>query len=233
MSATWVVGDIHGCAEELAELLERLGLGEDDRLVALGDLYHRGPDPLGVARLLTPLSGLRLVLGNHEHVLLQRMRRFGATGPDADLSGIPAEDLRGDGGTRMAPFDPARSGELLSLLTQGAYFRRGRVGEQDWIAVHAGVIPGRPVEDTPVEQLVHLRRFDRLPGRPYWYEVHHGPELVLFGHTSSPLPRMQHAGGRLVALGLDTGCVYGGSLSAYRLEDGEFESVPARRRYVG
>ncbi|HVS08844.1 MAG TPA: metallophosphoesterase, partial [Planctomycetota bacterium] len=46
--ATWVVGDIHGCAEELARLLERLATGSGDRLVAVGDLFHRGPDPAGV-----------------------------------------------------------------------------------------------------------------------------------------------------------------------------------------
>ena len=50
MSSTWVVGDIHGCAEELAELVDAIALQPEDRFLSVGDLYHRGPDPLGVAR---------------------------------------------------------------------------------------------------------------------------------------------------------------------------------------
>ena len=69
-------------------------------------------------------------------------------------------------------------------------------------------------------------------GRPWWYEAYEGPALVLFGHTPSTFPRAQHAHGRLVALGLDTGCVYGGRLTAYSPELDDFASVPARRAYT-
>ncbi|MBC8329836.1 MAG: metallophosphoesterase, partial [Planctomycetes bacterium] len=79
MSATWIVGDIHGCAEELAELIDGLQLGPEDRLISVGDLYHRGPDPLGVARLLVA-AGAEIVLGNHEHVLLRKLQLLGPNG---------------------------------------------------------------------------------------------------------------------------------------------------------
>ena len=228
MSATWVVGDIHGCAEELAELIGQLQLGEGDRLISVGDLYHRGPDPLGVARQLTE-AGAEIVLGNHEHVVLQRLQMLG---PDADWNGFDAADLAGDGRTGLADFDPARSAELLEPLRARPYFLRGNTKGMDWIVVHAGVVPGRRVEDTPVEHLVRLRRMKGVRGEPFWYEAYPGPELVFFGHTSSTIPRRVTARGRLVALGLDTGCVYGGSLTAFRVEDGEFVTVPAKRRYV-
>ncbi|RMH03851.1 MAG: hypothetical protein D6702_04720 [Planctomycetota bacterium] len=229
MSSTWVIGDIHGCAEELAELLERLQPGGEDRVIAVGDLYHRGPDPLGVAALLAGV-GAEIVLGNHEHVLLRRLALLGGGAP---WSGIPAEDLAGDGGTPLAPVDPARSAELLEPLRGRPYFLRGQGPEGPWLVVHAGVLPGRRPEETPPRQLVRLRRLQGLRGEPFWFEVWEGPELVLFGHTSGRVPRRRVAGGRLVALGLDTGCVYGGALTAFRIEDGELEAVPARRRYAG
>lgn len=216
---TWVVGDIHGCAEELAELLERLALGPEDRVIALGDLYHRGPDPGGVARLLADVATrttLDIVLGNHERVLLTRE------------DGV----LDGDGDTPMAAVRDEDVPLLTELLRGRPYFLRGNAPDgQPWLAVHAGVLPGVRPEDTEPFHLTRTRRLD-LPGRPAWHEAWQGPELVLYGHTTNPFPRATHHGGRLVALGLDTGCVYGGALTAYRIEDGELESVPARRRYV-
>jgi hypothetical protein len=229
LSSTWVIGDVHGCAEELAELLERLAPGEDDRLIALGDLYHRGPDPLGVARLLTARS-VEIVLGNHEHAVLSRLALLGE---GASWTGLDAEDLPGDGNTRLADFDPAFSAELLEPLRGRPYFLKGESPLGPWVAVHAGVVPGQRVDRTAPERLVRLRRMKGVRGEPYWYEVYGGPELVLFGHTSSPIPRRCLHQGRMVALGLDTGCVYGGHLSAYRVEDGEIEAVAARRKYVG
>lgn len=230
MSATWVLGDVHGCAEELASLLDLLALGPGDRLIPVGDLYHRGPDPLGVARLLAAVPRCEIVLGNHEHVLLRRLRMLG---PDASWNGLDAASLAGDGGTALASFDPDCSAELLEPLRDRPYFLRGTDGGRPWLVVHAGVVPGRRVEDTPVEQLVRLRRLPGVRGEPFWFETWRGPELVLFGHTSSMVPRRCLAGSRLVALGLDTGCVYGGHLSAWRLEDGELAAVPAQRRYAG
>jgi hypothetical protein len=78
--------------------------------------------------------------------------------------------------------------------------------------------------------LTSLRRIDG-EGRPWWYEDYQGDELVLFGHTPSPVPRAWRRGGKLVALGLDTGCVYGGLLTAYCPEADEFLTVKARRAY--
>ena len=97
--------------------------------------------------------------------------------------------------------------------------------------VHAGILPDVPPEESPVECLTSVRRLSGR-GRPWWYEPYRGPELVFFGHTPSPVPRAHTAGGRLVALGLDTGCVYGGRLTAYSPELDEFAAIPAARSYV-
>jgi hypothetical protein len=97
--------------------------------------------------------------------------------------------------------------------------------------VHAGCDPGIALDQNPVRTLTSIRRLE-LRGRPWWYELHDGPRLVLFGHTPSRRPRVRTVRGRLVALGLDTGCVYGGTLTAYSPELDAFERVTAAREYA-
>jgi len=242
---TWVVGDIHGCPDELAALIETLGLGPQDRLVSVGDLFHRGPDPAGVLDVFQAAGG-RFVLGNHE---LRVLARFGlaprsADGSDrpgirVDLPEIEEQDLLGDG-RRACHVAPERRADVVRFLqTHDGCFLESASLEgagptpdgRPWCVLHAGLVPGRAPREHRPEELVTLRRLDAR-GRPYWYEVYGGPNLVLFGHTPSRIPRARRAGGRLVALGLDTGCVYGGKLTAYAPELDEFRQVPARRAYA-
>ena len=236
----WIVGDIHGCAEELAELLERLALAESDVLVAVGDLFHRGPDPAGVLQLLRAARA-RFVLGNHELAMLRRAGlepQNGRAAAAADPAAAAELCLDGDGGTPLCAGREHNAALIDFLGTHaGFYLRAADVGAgptpdcRGWCVVHAGLVPGRALEEQSPAALTRLRRLEG-PGRPYWYERYVGPELVLFGHTPSRLPRATFAGGRLVALGLDTGCVYGGALTAYAPERDAFASVPAARRYA-
>ena len=236
---TWVIGDIHGCALELHELLEKIQLRPEDRFISVGDLYHRGPDPVGVLDLLSSLSNFDLVLGNHERVMLKRAGIAGALADGSDGQEIdPGVEvlafplLSGDGQTAILNVDPSRSVDLVRFLQKSPYFLRGNTEDGAWLIVHAGVIPGVPVEETLPRDLCHIRRLSHLPGNPYWYEHWTGPELVLFGHTPSSSPRTQFQGDRLVALGLDTGCVYGGTLTAYCLESGEMATIKAKKRWA-
>ncbi len=232
---TWIIGDVHGCADELAQLIERLALRGGGTLLSCGDLLHRGPDPGGVIDLMEA-HAIRFVLGNHERAVLSR---FGRTPEDSEPAAIQPEGvgtdlLRGDGGEPLLSkkLDPARVVDFLD--THSGY----RIDGEDpalaggpWCLVHAGVVPGvAPNEQLPGD-LVRLRRL-RTPTRPYWYEAWRGPELVVFGHTHSRVPRIQRRGGRPVAVGIDTGCVYGGRLTAYSPERNEFCQVSAARNYV-
>ncbi|MBK7643646.1 MAG: metallophosphoesterase [Planctomycetes bacterium] len=243
--ATWIVGDIHGCAEELSTLLDRLALGENDSFVSVGDLFHRGPDPAGVMQLLRGARA-QFILGNHELRVLERLGLApSSTDPDdrpprlpapADLS---ASDLDGDG-RQPCDVEPQQRAPIVEFLEEhsGFVLRNERVPHagqtrdgRDWLCVHAGVLPGEVAEDCSIDVLTSLRRLSGR-GHPWWYEAYEGPELVLFGHTPSSVPRIQRARGKLVALGLDTGCVYGGRLSAYSPELDAFESVSAARAYA-
>lgn len=244
---TWVVGDIHGCADELAELVGRLALAAGDALVCVGDLFHRGPDPAGVARLLRSVDA-RFVLGNHEHRVLARLALADErlTRSDAERASVrsvrgplEARDLDGDGRQPcdVAPHERAAIVEFLLghsgyLLRRSALPHAGPTADgREWLCAHAGVLPGVAPESCSIEVLTRVRRRDGA-GEPWWYEVYDGPDLVLFGHTPSRIPRMRRAHGRLVALGLDTGCVYGGRLTAYSPERDAFVSVAAARAYA-
>jgi serine/threonine protein phosphatase 1 len=241
----WIVGDIHGCSDELAQLVGKLELTAEDTLVSVGDLFHRGPDPAGVMDILRDVEA-KFILGNHELRVLDRfglapLQADGADRPSlrTDFPALEDADLEGDG-RRPCLVPPHRREEMLVFLQghSGYYLENDDLPAaglttdgRAWCVVHAGLVPGRHPASVDREDLTSLRRTS-LKGRPYWYEIYTGPNLVLFGHTPSKIPRMRRVGGRLVALGLDTGCVYGGHLTAYSPERDEFVQIPAKTTYA-
>lgn len=249
--ASWVVGDIHGCADELSELMDELALGVNDRLLCVGDLFHRGPDACGVMELLREAEA-RFILGNHEHAVLERCglapelvaEPRGASGlststPAPSLPAPSLEDLVGDG-RRAITAPEERAGELLAFLLEhsGYYLEHTDVLDagptadgRAWCVVHGGRTPGREAGESRVEDLIYAARLSRRRRR-FWFEGYTGPKLVLYGHLPDGEPRKSFHEGRLVALGLDTGCVYGGKLTAYSPELERFVSVDAHRRYA-
>lgn len=240
----WIVGDIHGCARELETLIERLKLGSGDQLISVGDLFHRGPDPVGVMEILQS-HACPFVLGNHELAVLKRCGLAPRTIDASDrpplrtaFPDLDADDLAGDGGQSCTVERERRADILRFLQTHSGFAIESRTIEgaqrtpdgREWLVVHAGIAEAE-VERNSIQTLTAVRR-TRAAGRPWWYESYGGPRLVLFGHTPSRLPRAWRAGGKLVALGLDTGCVYGGSLTAYAPALDEIVSVPALSEYA-
>lgn len=215
---TWIVGDIHGCADALARLLDALSLRPQDRLLSAGDLFHRGPEPYAV---LTQLKGLgdqfAMVMGNHEWALMQRVQ---------ELAGA-MDNLQGDNGTALAPLSHAQAQELLAFLEGQPYFLEGiRPDGQPWYLVHASVLPGKHPSEMTEFELVRLSRCREDSGKPTWHEQWQGPELVVFGHAQSLSGPKCNAKGAYVAWGLDTGCVYGNELTALCVEELRTVSVP-------
>ncbi len=229
MERTIVVGDVHGCREELEDLLRRCGWRRGERVVLAGDLVAKGPDSQGVLALARE-AGFLGVLGNHDaHVLRIRDLKEGrvvAGAKDAEKAPKPEHQLVVD--TLTAP-DWAFLEALPLFLRLGAE----RPGEPDTVVLHAGAVPGLPLERQSREHLITLRSIredgqptKKLVPRP-WASVWQGPERIVFGHDAlrglQQYPR---------ATGLDTGCVYGGQLTALVLPERRIVSVPARRAYV-
>lgn len=208
---TIVIGDIHGCYDELAELLEKVALGADDRVVAVGDLLVKGEKNRAVLDLFMSDERFSSVLGNHDRAILRYWA--GETATLKKKQEKAAAELK-DGRARYAAYLEA----LPSRIDLGSH-----------MVVHAGVRPGVAFDAQAIEDLTELRTLgpDRKSreGVP-WYEVYTGEKIVLFGHWPASPPRR---GPR--AIGLDTGCVYGYDLTAYIIESDEFVSVKARRAY--
>lgn len=215
---TLIVGDIHGCREELEDLLESAGWESDDQLVSVGDLVAKGPDSLGVIRLFTELGGLA-VRGNHDEHCLSWWR--------AKTAGEPLPALK-----------PAHRGVVDAL------------GEAEWrwlsalplwielrdpeaLVVHAGLLPDVPLEEQEPYDLMNMRSIldDGSASRSYeegtpWASLWPGPRLVVFGHDAVRGVQMHPH-----AIGLDSGCVYGGWLTGLWLPTRDLVSVPARAAY--
>lgn len=196
---TLVVGDVHGCAEELRQLVS---LASPDRVLLLGDLFTKGPEAAGVWEQIRA-GGFLAILGNHDDFLLQRPER-------AQELGLGAEVLDWLG--------------ALPLVHAGT-----RPDGQPWIAVHAGLDPVGRLPGTTRAQRLTMRRWPDDQGQihPFWWERWQGPELVVYGHDAvrglvDRRPR---------TLGLDSGCVYGGRLSGWLVEEDRLLSVPARRAW--
>src|SRR5579883_2764435 len=140
MGRTVIVGDVHGCTGELESLLERARfVPGSDRLVLVGDLVVRGPDPHGTLALVRRLGG-RAVRGNHEQKLLAWRERHKPLGPDHERV---AEALDED--------------EWLQLESAPLWIDLPEHGVR---VVHAGLPPGASVERAPAEALLRMRTID-------------------------------------------------------------------------
>ncbi|MCB9611299.1 MAG: metallophosphoesterase [Sandaracinus sp.] len=221
---TLVVGDVHGCLRELEALLEKLELRPDsDRLVLVGDLVAKGPDSRGVVKLARTLGAVTL-RGNHdEHVL--RWRRA-----------VEAGERPPELGRSHREVCEALDDDDWAYLAATPTWRRFDDARPDGlIVVHAALDPRRPLEAQREDDLLNGRSIrpdgsvsKRLEDGVPWASLWPGPELVVFGHDAvRKLQRHPHA------IGLDTGCVYGGALTGVIVGDErlEIQSVPAARVY--
>ena len=210
------IGDIHGCHEEFAELLRRLKLTRADRLILLGDLINRGPDSRAVIDLARAHRAIAL-LGNHERRLLAYRR----TKNRAFLKGPDAQTVR-----QLRPSDWA----FLETMRLTYHARSLRT-----VFVHGGFLPSQPWSKQPASIVTHIQVIDRTgqarkrtecASCASWADHWEGPPFVIYGHTPSFCIRR-----RKWSLGIDTGCVGGGRLTAYILPEKRFVSVKARKRY--
>ena len=234
MQPTIVVGDVHGCLDELRRLLAACGYHRGDRLVLAGDLVAKGPDSQGVVQLARE-EGAVAVAGNHDdHVLRVRAVARGTAPP-------PAKGLRAE---HQQVADALRDADWAYLEAMPTFLRLGREGAAagstaeptaaaDTVVVHAGAVPGVPFEEQRREHLTTMRSIDdagnptkRIEGRP-WAAVWPGPEQIVFGHDA--IRGLQR---HRFATGLDTGCVYGRRLTALLLPERRLVSVEARRAYA-
>jgi hypothetical protein len=206
-----VVGDIHGCYDELMELLEKVGMGDDDRIFSVGDLITKGPKSKEVLDLFMTDARFATVIGNHDLALRRKWN-----GEEIELKPAQKEthkELKGEKDAYVSFFN-----RMPFMIDLGSH-----------LVVHAGVRPTVELYSQTTSDMTLIRTLGANPesdeGTP-WYHVYHGEKVILFGHWPAPEPRR----GRK-AIGLDTGCVYGYNLTAYIIEEDEFVTVKAKKKY--
>lgn len=217
---TLIIGDVHGCLDELRDLLRACGHTSSDRVVLVGDLVAKGPDSRGVIALAREIGALA-VRGNHD----ERMVRWWNGGKDE------AERAAG-----LAAMKPAHRRVAESLREEDLEWLSDlplwlRLPEHQALVVHGGLFPGVPLEEQDVDLLLNLRSITaderpskRAGGGTPWAASWKGPEHVYFGHDAKRGLQIHP-----FATGLDTGCVYGGRLTAMVLPERRLVTVPARR----
>jgi hypothetical protein len=219
---TVIVGDVHGCLDELQELVERCGDPRGTRYVMVGDLVAKGPDSRGVIAWARA-SNADAVLGNHDAAVLRARDWATDPAPKAYHAAVAAT-LDADDWTWL-------EARPVWLGLDGG--DDPRPGPRSYLVVHGGLVPGVPLEAQERHYLMNLRSIttdglptQKLEGSP-WASLWKGPPHVVFGHDAvRGLQRHRWA------TGLDTGCVYGGALTALVLPKGELVSIPARRAYA-
>ena len=240
-----IIGDVHGCYDELVQLLHKLGYTVEDepmtdardlgvrvvpgggvtrQVIFLGDLVDRGPASPRVLRLVMRMvqDGLTLcVPGNHDIKLLRY------------LNGKNVNEQHGFAETRQQ-----LEGESDTFKNQVRQFLDGLVSHYvldggKLVVAHAGMpeaMQGRGSGAVRAfalfgETTGEIDEFG-LPVRYPWAADYRGRAMVVYGHTPVPAPEWLNN-----TLDIDTGCVFGGHLTALRYPERELVSVPATRVY--
>lgn len=217
MPRTIAIGDVHGCADEFEELLNALELQPEDRVVQLGDLVNRGPDSHGVLELVREYK-VEAILGNHE----LRLLRARGNGSKKQLKSYDHSTVK------------ALTKEDWNFLGALPKFQYGPT--EEIVMVHGGFLPDQPWLAQDIDTITKIQVIDKkgnaakrsdAPGAKPWADFWGGRPFVIYGHT--PRPNVLERPG---SIGIDTGCVYGGHLTAYVIDDRSLVQVRARKAYA-
>jgi len=246
------VGDVHGCIEELDELLKTIQYNKNQmRLVFLGDLMDRGPEPVACVRRVREL-GVECIMGNHEekHIRWRKHEKNRErTGKENPMKRMSDDEKLAN--NQLSDQDWTWLKALPMKLELG----------HNWWAVHAGCEPRFSLDKQSPSQIMRVRYVNQNgvaqalnpdksqpEGTVYWTEQWNGPEHIVYGHCVHDLknprhdysPYRGHSG--IHCLGIDTGCCFGGHLTAalFKEPEGlhvigdrkiEFAQVKAKQKY--
>jgi diadenosine tetraphosphatase ApaH/serine/threonine PP2A family protein phosphatase len=234
MGRTICIGDIHGCIETLQILLKTLELTQEDTFISLGDLFHkRNGYGHQIIQILKNLNcNVKFIFANHEdkhyrwYIKTEEERRLMTWVEDFEKEGLTREDI--------------------DWLLEGYLYYSFIINDQKYMCVHGGIAPEHidlkdellikdlfQLSSTPRKSLEKIlrTRYITPTGKSvkdihsitqydtYWAEIYEGRYgTVIFGHQ----PFLNSMGPRIFpyAIGLDTGCVHGGALTALILEEG-------------
>lgn len=234
-----VIGDIHGCYEEMMELFEKLGYTMENGVpvhpegrfpVFVGDLTDRGPQSIEVIkivyRMVIELELALYVPGNH----CDKLYRFFKGNPVKHKHGLE---------TTVAEYEALSDEEQENVKNQFIELFEAsplhlQIPEVNAVIAHAGIR-----EDLIGQTSKKARTFvlygditgefheNGMPVRKDWAREYTGEKWIVYGHTPVRNPRFKNQ-----TVNIDTGCVFGGALSAFRLPEEQIVSVPSKQEEV-
>lgn len=250
---TCIIGDVHGCYEELLELMEMIGFHHSKmRLIFAGDYGDRGPNSLECVRYIRNLcekGEAEAIMGNHD----RKHFRYRAHEIAKALSG------KENPMNAMSPIDL----EFQRSLSEAdiAWLRQLPLKihiKNNWWVIHGGLEPAFDFEHQSPDQIIRCRYvsdgshitssgktvpkgravpLNKDKSQPantfYWTQGWNGPQSIVYGHCVHSLhtPLIDKKPHGIMCVGIDTGCVFGGFLTGFFLEKGEFVKVKAKRAY--
>jgi len=212
------IGDVHGCIDELKALLKKCDYHPGDTIIFLGDLVCKGPDSLSVVQMAREIGAIG-IRGNHD---FEVVRWHQAIKSGADPPVIGSEHYHVASALSTA--------DLKWMYSLPWFISSSHLNA---LFVHAGFVSGIRLAKQNPRLMMNMRSilpdgtvtskfFNNWP----WARLWDGPQTVFFGHDADRgLQQYEHA------IGLDTGCVYGGKLTACILPERRLVSVNAKREY--
>lgn len=202
---TVFIGDTHGCIGETEKLINKIHINPRDRVIFLGDLINKGPDSAAVIRYVFK-KGFESLVGNHDYDYLNHYNKNSLY-----------KVLKSQIGNKIHDWYTARPFYIKTA---------------EYIAIHAGLEPGKKPETTNHLTMINIRTWDGIgkdlknENNPPWYHFYTGDKKIFYGHWAKAGLNIREK-----TFGLDTGCVYGNKLSAYILEDQAVVQVKAKEQY--
>jgi len=224
---TYCISDIHGCYDEFMALLEKINFTGTDTLHILGDVIDRGPESIKCLRYVMGASNIHLLRGNHEQLMLEALTN------DYEKDKTPMDNWLVNGGTvtlsEFCKLSKEVQMAILDYISNLPYLAQVKIGEQNYVLVHAGlnVAAASAMGAVSTAEILPRQHLDDLVWiRKKFYDKKALPRsITVFGHT--PIPAIEKRNDARVwrdkrfndKIGIDGGCVFGGNLLALRLDD--------------
>lgn len=204
----FIIGDIHGCYDELIELTENIGLKDDDLLIALGDIVDRGNKSKEVYEYFLNRPNSIVLIGNHERKHQNRILNYAQ------------EIVKLQFGNEYESF--------LNWLTTLDYYYE----TEEAIIVHAFFEHDKQLQEQKQEVLCGSTSGNRYlekkyPADKFWTEFYTGSKPIIYGHhVVGDMPKILNN-----TFGIDTGACHGNYLTAIELPEFAVHQVKAKRDY--
>ena len=218
-----IVGDIHGCYDELLELIEKSGISNDDEIIAIGDLIDRGPKSVEVVKFFINNKNATSIRGNHERKILNLY------------------DMLKKNNIKDIVYDNIYNNQILTMLKSGDFFEEMvkyfkslplYLELDEAILVHAYIDKSLPLEKQKEVVLLGVmtvqKRFFKKYGED-WYKHYNKEKPLIVGHKS-------YKNGEVFVYkdkfyGIDTHCYGGKALSGLILPEFKIVSVKSKKIY--